>query len=69
LNGDLGDRTEELNWVEDNTWRPSELPNQVYQSKIGTLENPTLADVVNIEYPSELDSKTLDEILRRRRAN
>ncbi len=65
----VGERAEEVDWVEDNTWRPNELPEQVYRSKVGTLENPTLADVVNIEFPGELDSKTLDEILRRRRAN
>jgi hypothetical protein len=69
LAGALGDRAEELNWVEDNTWRPNELPEQAYRAKVGTLENPTLADVVNIEFPGELASETLDEILRRRRAN
>ena len=60
---------EEQELFDDRSWAPTELPEQAYRSRIGTLENPTLADVVQIEFPGELDSKTLDEILRRRRAN
>jgi hypothetical protein len=57
------------NFVEDKTWNPTALPQQVYQSKVGTLDTPTLAEVVKLEIPQVLESETLDEILRRRRAN
>lgn len=55
--------------VEDSSWSPTQVPAQTYQARIGTLETATLADVVNIEFSQELDRETLDEILRRRRAN
>ena len=69
LTGSSTETEAELEFVEDNSWSPNALPQQAYQSKLGTLETPNLADVVNIEFPGELDSETLDEILRRRRAN
>lgn len=55
--------------VEDSSWKPNQVPAQTYQGRVGTLETATLADVVNIEFSQELDRETLDEILRRRRAN
>lgn len=54
--------------IEDRRWTPNENPKQGLLNRVGTLESPTLADVVEIEFPGELDSKALDEILRRRRA-
>ena len=60
---------EEADDFDQNSWRPTELPDQTYQARVGTLENPTLADVVEIEFSRELERETLDEILRRRRAN
>ena len=67
--GEKVETYEDEEFFDDRAWRPSELPEQAYKAQVGTLENPTLADVVNIEFPRELDSETLDEILRRRRAN
>lgn len=60
---------DEAELVEDSTWNPTQVPSQTYQGRVGTLETATLADVVNIEFSQELDRETLDEILRRRRAN
>lgn len=54
--------------IEDRRWTPNETPKQGLLNRVGTLESPTLADVVEIEFPGELDSKALDEMLRRRRA-
>ncbi len=54
--------------IEDRRWTPNETPKQGLLNRVGTLESPTLADVVEIDFPGELDSKALDEILRRRRA-
>lgn len=54
-------------------WEPTPLP--APRQRIGELETPTLAEVVEIEDrvvknpPALLDSTALDEILRRRRAN
>jgi hypothetical protein len=59
----------EVEPVEDSTWKPTQVPAQTYQGRVGTLETATLADVVKIEFSQELDRETLDEILRRRRAN
>ena len=70
--GIVGEKVESIDdeeFFDDRAWRPSELPEQAYRVQVGTLETPTLADVVKIEFPRELDSETLDEILRRRRAN
>jgi hypothetical protein len=67
--GEKVETYEDEEFFDDRAWRPNELPEQAYKAQVGTLENPTLADVVNIEFPRELDSETLDEILRRRRAN
>lgn len=50
-------------------WRAEQVPAQTYQSRVGKLETPKLADVVELEVQEKLDSETLDEILRRRRAN
>ena len=69
LTAGIAQNTDAAEFVEDKTWNPIALPQQVYQSKIGTLESPTLAEVVNLEIPQVLESETLDEILRRRRAN
>lgn len=55
--------------VDPRAWTPEEFPKQTFQSQVGTLESVQLAEVVSIEKPAELDSETLDEILRRRRAN
>lgn len=60
---------DEAELVEDSSWNPTQVPAQTYRGRVGTLETATLADVVNIEFSKELDSETLDEILRRRRAN
>lgn len=67
--GEKVDYYEDEEFFDDRAWRPNQLPEQAYKAQVGTLENPTLADVVNIEFPREFDSETLDEILRRRRAN
>ena len=69
LDAQLIEEGEEPEFVDERVWRPTEVPGQTYQGQLGTLENPTLADVVKIEFPQEFDSETLDEILRRRRAN
>ena len=50
-------------------WRAEQVPAQTYQRRVGKLETPKLADVVELEVQEKLDSETLDEILRRRRAN
>ena len=69
LDAQLIGEGEEPELIDDRSWRPTEVPGQTYQAQLGTLENPTLADVVNIESAKDFDSETLDEILRRRRAN
>jgi membrane protein implicated in regulation of membrane protease activity len=69
LDAQLIGEGEEQEFVDDRSWRPTEVPGQTYQAQRGTLESPTLADVVEIEFSQEFDSETLDEILRRRRAN
>jgi membrane protein implicated in regulation of membrane protease activity len=69
LDAQLIGEGEESELIDDRSWRPTEVPGQTYQAQLGTLENPTLADVVNIESAKDFDSETLDEILRRRRAN
>lgn len=48
--------------------RVSQVPAPLYR-QVATLEEVTLADVVKLEHPQELERETLDEILRRRRAN
>ena len=61
------------NPVDTRFWEPVELP--APRQRIGELETPTLAEVVEIEErfaknaTATLDSTALDEILRRRRAN
>ncbi len=61
------------NPVDKRAWEPNRLPDP--RQRIGELEMPTLAEVVEIENRSikksnaTLDSTALDEILRRRRAN
>lgn len=61
------------NPVDSRSWEPHSLP--APRQRIGELETPTLAEVVEIDdrvvkNPSvTLDSTALDEILRRRRAN
>jgi hypothetical protein len=68
LSGSLEKSIEPTEEIEDRRWTPNEAPKQGLLNRVGTLESPTLADVVEIEFPGELDSKELDEILRRRRA-
>ena len=59
--------------VDTRAWEPNRLP--APRQRIGELELPTLAEVVEIEErviknsQTTLDSTALDEILRRRRAN
>lgn len=59
--------------VDTRAWEPNHLP--APRQRIGELELPTLAEVVEIEErvikksQATLDSTALDEILRRRRAN
>ena len=59
--------------VDTRAWEPNHLPSP--RQRIGELELPTLAEVVEIEERvikkshATLDSTALDEILRRRRAN
>ena len=59
--------------VDTRAWQPNPLP--APKQRIGELESPTLAEVVEIDLqvikkaPATLDSRALDEILRRRRAN
>lgn len=59
--------------VDTRDWEPNRLP--APRQRIGELELPTLAEVVEIEErvrsksQATLDSTALDEILRRRRAN
>jgi hypothetical protein len=59
--------------VDTRAWEPNRLP--APRQRIGELELPTLAEVVEIEErvnkksQATLDSTALDEILRRRRAN
>lgn len=61
------------NPVDKRAWEPNRLP--APRQRIGELEMPTLAEVVEIEERvvkkshATLDSTALDEILRRRRAN
>jgi hypothetical protein len=61
------------NPVDKRAWEPNKLP--APRQRIGELEMPTLAEVVEIEErvvknsQATLDSTALDEILRRRRAN
>jgi len=61
------------NPVDIRAWEPNKLP--APRQRIGELEMPTLAEVVEIEEravkksDATLDSTALDEILRRRRAN
>ncbi len=61
------------NPVDKRAWEPNRLP--APRQRIGELEMPTLAEVVEIEERAvkkthaTLDSSALDEILRRRRAN
>lgn len=61
------------NPVDTRAWEPNRLP--APRQRIGELELPTLAEVVEIEErviknsQTTLDSTALDEILRRRRAN
>ena len=61
------------NPVDKRAWEPNRLP--APRQRIGELEMPTLAEVVEIEERvvkkshAPLDSTALDEILRRRRAN
>jgi hypothetical protein len=69
LSNEISEQAEEFEVSEEKTWSPNQLPAQAYRSQVGTLESPKLADVVNIEFPGELATETLDEILRRRRAN
>ena len=61
-------KREESTTVDEKVWTPDEVPNQVF-GRVGTLEEIVLAEVVELPKQEELDSKTLDEILRRRRAN
>lgn len=68
LSGSVEKTVEPAVEIEDRLWTPNETPKQGLLNRVGTLESPTLADVVEIEFPGELDSKELDEILRRRRA-
>lgn len=44
------------------------VPAQLYTQR-ATLEEVTFAEVIQLERPQELERETLDEILRRRRAN
>ena len=59
--------------VDTRSWQANRLP--APRQRIGELETPTLAEVVEIDDrvvknpPVTLDSTALDEILRRRRAN
>lgn len=59
--------------VDTRSWEPQTLP--APRQRIGELQTPTLAEVVEIEERevkkpnATLDSTALDEILRRRRAN
>jgi hypothetical protein len=59
--------------VDTRAWQPNPLP--APKQRIGELESPNLAEVVEIDVqafknaPATLDSSALDEILRRRRAN
>lgn len=69
LDARMVDTTAEEPEVDDQSWKPTQVPEQTYQNRLGTLESPTLADVVEIESSRELARETLDEILRRRRAN
>jgi hypothetical protein len=61
------------NPVDTRAWEPNPLP--APKQRIGELETPTLAEVVEMEVratknaSATLDSTALDEILRRRRAN
>ena len=55
--------------VDPRAWTPEAFPKQTLQNPVGTLESVQLAEVVEFEKRAELDSETLDEILRRRRAN
>lgn len=44
------------------------VPAQLYTQR-ATIEEVTFAEVIQLERPQELERETLDEILRRRRAN
>ena len=61
------------NPVDIRAWEPNPLP--APKQRIGELETPTLAEVVEMDVratknaSATLDSTALDEILRRRRAN
>ena len=75
---------EESQLVSAREWQPQALPDQLYRSDVGTLEQAVLAEVVSIDevardasakYGVNIDENVdatrinLDEILRRRRAN
>ena len=48
--------------------RVNPVPSQLYTQR-ATIEEVAFAEVIKLEVPQELERETLDEILRRRRAN
>lgn len=55
----------------DNSWQAPGVPSQIYRGSEGTILPANFADVVEIETAKApiLEAETLDEILRKRRAN
>jgi len=61
-----------LTGLPDNSWRAPGVPGQIFKGSDGSLVDVTFAQVVELPLPAveqTLESETLDEILRRRRAN
>ena len=69
LTADQAEPEPEIEYTNPRAWTAGQVPSQTLRPKYAKLETPTLADVVDLPKPQELKSETLDEIMRRRRAN
>jgi len=71
-NSDAPLTAQRLEGLADNSWRAPGVPGQIFKGSEGSLVDVTFAQVVELPVPvveQTLESETLDEILRRRRAN
>lgn len=59
------------NGLPDNSWQSPGVPSQIFRGSEGTILPAQFADVVELETAKApiLEAETLDEILRKRRAN
>lgn len=69
LTADQAEPEPEIEYRNPRAWNAGEFPSQTLRPKYATIETPTLAEVIELTQPQELSSETLDEIMRRRRAN